>query len=177
MQCWIKLNLHLLLKLLIFLPSQIFGSHWMMWKCGLVAKTAVWSLWSAGFIFRIKGSSIKILSFMLNLSFPNVGRRIQSSLGERQKTWLPSQMNWDLNPSSASPCFMTFNKLLSFFESWFPSYTMGIIINTCLLCYFTHSIDIYWVPMYQSLSYIWVHKGEWNSSPSSWSFIIVMRNK
>ena len=93
---WIRLNAHRLLKLLVFLPSQICGSHWMWWKCGLMAKTAVWSLWLAGFIFRIKGD-LHQASFILNLSFPNIGRRIHSSLREWQKSGLPGQTRQDLS--------------------------------------------------------------------------------
>ena len=44
---------------------------------------------------------------------------------------------------------------------------MGIVINTCWFHHITHSTDIYWVPpMYQTMSQIWVYKGEWNRHTS-----------
>lgn len=38
---------------------------------------------------RLKGTSINPLSFILNLSFPNIGRRIHSTFKERQKPGFP----------------------------------------------------------------------------------------
>ena len=114
-QCWIKLNVHLLLKLLVFLPSGVLGSLWMWWKCGHVAKTAVWSLWSAGYIFRVKGDLHRASFFYSEPRLPNMGRKIHSSLKERE----------NLAFSSEEPRFES--KLQQLLVIW-PSYDLWVLV-------------------------------------------------
>lgn len=154
MWCWIQLNFHLLTKPLVLLPSQIFGSHWMWWKCGLLAKTAVWSLWLAGFIFGLKGggTSIKPPCFILNLNFANRGRRIHSSLGDPQN--LCSLVRWIKIWVSASPpsSYVTFSKWLGFSETWVFHLEYGHS-NKYLLILLLHPFNSHLLsPMYQAVS-------------------------
>lgn len=150
---WIRLNAHRLLKLLVFLPSQICGSHWMWWKCGLTAKTAVWSLWLAGFILRIKGDLHQASFFYSEPQFPKYRKENSQQLEVVAKIWASCSDTPGFESASAPSSYMTFGKLLNSLRLGFSIYNIGIIRNTCLCNYFIHSTDIYyWVsPTYEAV--------------------------